>query len=250
MDPNVPSVLRNERSRGPLVPVWRGRKVWRRDAAPLEIAKRAVDVGPISPMAYLPGVAARLPELITGPGKFVLRRWRHDDAEMLEEAVMDSIEHLRPWMPWAADEPLSVMQRRTLIDEWERDWLGGGDVVMGVFVNGSVAGGCGLHHRIGPGGLEIGYWTHSSFLRTGIATSAARLLTDAAFAQADITHVEIHHDQANVASAGIPRKLGFRLVREVRDGADAAAETGLSCEWQLTRDAWDRSRAPLPPGSS
>ncbi|MBO0729615.1 MAG: GNAT family N-acetyltransferase, partial [Acidimicrobiaceae bacterium] len=113
-------------------------------------------------------------------------------------------------------------------------------VVMGVFVNGSVAGGCGLHHRIGPGGLEIGYWTHSSFLRTGVATSAARLLTEAAFARADVTRVEIHHDKANTASAGIPRKLGFQMVRETPDRADAPSELGVSWEWQLTREAWDR----------
>lgn len=163
---------------------------------------------------------------------------------------MDSIEHLRPWMPWAADEPLSVVQRHTLMDEWERDWRAGGDVVMGVFVDGLVAGGCGLHRRIGPGGLEIGYWTHSSFLRTGVATSAARLLTDAAFARADIERVEIHHDRANVASGGIPRKLGFRLVGEAHDGAGAAAESGVSCEWRVTREVWGRARARLPPGHS
>jgi RimJ/RimL family protein N-acetyltransferase len=192
-------------------------------------------------------VAGRLPELIVGPGGLVVRRWLRDDAAILGEAVTESIAHLRPWMSWAADEPLSVDTRRALIGEWERDWLAGGDVLMGVFVDGSVAGGCGLHHRIGPGGLEIGYWTRSSFLRTGVATSAARLLTDAAFARAGVTHVEIHHDKANAASAGVPRKLGFRLVREVRDTPEAPAERGLSCEWRLTREAWDRLHAQPPP---
>jgi ribosomal-protein-serine acetyltransferase len=198
---------------------------------------------------YGSSVADRLPELIHGPGALVLRRWVRVDAEILGEAVMESIEHLRPWMPWAADEPLSVVERRALIGEWERHWLAGGDVVMGIFVNGSAAGGCGLHHRIGPGGLEIGYWTRSSLLRCGIATSAARLLTEAAFARADITHVEIHHDKANAASAGIPAKLGFELIREVRDGRDAPSELGLSCEWQLTREHWDRLHPRPSPGA-
>ena len=146
-------------------------------------------------------------------------------------------------MPWAAHEPLLIEQRRALIGEWERDWQAGGDAVMGVFFNGAIAGGCGLHHRIGPGGLEIGYWTHPRFLRAGIATSAARLLTDAAFARADVTHVEIHHDKANQASAGIPRKLGYRLIREVQDRAEAPGEIGLSCEWQLPREDWERLHA-------
>ena len=192
-------------------------------------------------------MADRLPELVTGPEGFVLRRWLRADAEALGDAIHESIDQLRPWMPWAADEPLSVAERRALIDEWDRNWDSGGDEVLGVFVDGSVAGGCGLHHRVGPGGLEIGYWTHRSFLRTGIATRAARLLTDAAFARADITRVEIHHDKANVASAGIPRKLGFTLVREVHDPVTAPAETGLSCEWQLTREAWATTQPRLSP---
>lgn len=201
-------------------------------------------------MVYVSYVSEHLPELIKGSREFVLRRWRREDAEVLGDAVMESLEHLRPWMPWAADEPLSVAQRHVLIDGWEREWRAGGDLVMGVFINGSVAGGCGLHHRIGPGGLEIGYWTRSSFLRAGIATSAARLLTDAAFGRADITRVEIHHDKANLASAGIPRKLGFQLLREVRDGADAPAEVGLSCKWRLAREAWEQTRLQRPPGCS
>jgi RimJ/RimL family protein N-acetyltransferase len=111
---------------------------------------------------------------------------------------------------------------------------------MGLFLEGVVAGGCGLHHRIGLGGLEIGYWTHPAFLRRGIATAAAGLLTEAAFARAEIARVEIHHDKANQASQGIPRKLGFAFVREVPDEVAAPAEVGISCEWQLTRDDWTR----------
>jgi hypothetical protein len=56
----------------------------------------------------------RLPERIEGDG-LVLRRWREEDAGLLHEAVVDSVEHLRPWMPWIADEPMSVEQRRNLI---------------------------------------------------------------------------------------------------------------------------------------
>src|ERR1700684_748732 len=105
-------------------------------------------------------------------------------------------------------EPLSVTERQALIDSWYPEWLAGGDVVMGVFVDGAVGGGCVLHRRIGPGGLEIGYWTARRFLRQGIATTAAGLLTDAAFSDPAITRVEIHHDLAHHASGGVPRTLG------------------------------------------
>lgn len=191
-------------------------------------------------------MSGRLPEHIVGSDALTLRRWARDDAVQLSEAVTESIEHLRPWMSWIAHEPLSVTDRRALIDSWHQEWLAGGDVVMGVFVDGAVAGGCGLHRRIGPGGLEIGYWTARRCLRQGIATRAAGLLTDAAFADAAITRVEIHHDQANQASAGVPHKLGFGLVRTVVDQIQAPGESGVSCEWQITRQQWPRPRGGRP----
>jgi ribosomal-protein-serine acetyltransferase len=183
---------------------------------------------------------------IVGPDGLTLRRWARDDAAQLGEAVADSVEHLRPWMAWIEREPLSVTERQALIDSWYPEWLAGGDVVMGVFVDGAVAGGCGLHRRIGPGGLEIGYWTARRFLRQGIATTAAGLLTDAAFSDPAITRVEIHHDQANQASAGVPRKLGMRLVRERVDEIQAPGESGISCEWQVTRQQWCALRGGRP----
>jgi ribosomal-protein-serine acetyltransferase len=191
-------------------------------------------------------VSGRLPDFIVGPSALTLRRWTRDDAAQLGEAVADSVEHLLPWMPWIAREPLSVGEREALIDSWGQEWLAGGDVVMGVFVDGAVAGGCGLHRRIGPGGLEIGYWTARRFLRQGIATTAAGLLADAAFSDPAITRVEIHHDKANQASAGVPRKLGLRLAREQVDEIQAPGESGISCEWQVTRQEWHALRAGRP----
>jgi RimJ/RimL family protein N-acetyltransferase len=181
-----------------------------------------------------------LPERVLGAGDLILRRWVRDDAELVAAAVADSIDHLRPWMGWISQEPLSLPQRTALIERWEDEWLRGGDVLMGVFLEGRVAGSCGLHHRIGPGGLELGYWTHPAFLRQGVATSAAGLLTGAAFTVPGIARVEIHHDKANRASAGIPRKLGYRFVGETPDEPEAPADTGLEHQWRLTKQEWTR----------
>jgi ribosomal-protein-serine acetyltransferase len=180
----------------------------------------------------------RLPEQLEGHG-VSLRRWRPDDAALLHRAVVESVEHLRPWMDWVSQEPLSVGERRTMLESWERDWQAGGDVGYAILVEPrTVAGGCGLHHRRGPGTLEIGYWTHPSFLRRGIATAAARLLTDAAFAIPGIERVEIHHDRANLRSRGVPEGLGYELVGEAPDRPAAPAEVGIDCTWRMTREAW------------
>lgn len=189
------------------------------------------------------GRAGTLPQRLPGPGALLLRRWTVGDAEALGRAVAESVGHLRPWMPWVADEPLPSQRRRALIREWGQHWSQGGDVVLGVFIARRIAGGCGLHRRIGPHGLEIGYWTHPAFLRQGVATAAAGVLTEAALALPDITHVEIHHDKANHASAGVPRRLGYRLLEEVPDGAGAPDELGIECRWRMDEQTW-RARRP------
>ena len=186
-------------------------------------------------------MAIVLPERIEGPDGLLLRRWVPDDAEALGRAVADSAEHLRPWMAWIAQEPLAVERRRAMLAEWEQDWAQGGDVILGVFLTGRIAGGCGLHRRIAPDGLEIGYWVHPAFLRRGLATRVASLLADAAFRLPGITHVEIHHDKANRASAGVPRKLGFECLGEVRDEPVAPGELGIEWRWRMDRDRWRRS---------
>ena len=167
-----------------------------------------------------------------------MRRWLPEDAEALSHAVAESIDHLRPWMGWVGQEPTSTEDRRALIEEWERDWSRGGDVVLGIFLANRVIGGCGLHRRIEPDGLEIGYWIHPSFTRRGFATRVARLLTDVALAQSDITHVEIHHDKANIASAGVPRKLGFQFIGEGRDQPEAPGDQGIEWRWRMNKRTW------------
>ncbi len=179
-----------------------------------------------------------LPEQAGARGRLTVRRLRPADAAALGRAVAESLEHLRPWMAWTAQEPLDLPQRRAMLEEWERDWRAGGDVTMGAFLDGALVGGAGIHRRIGAGGLELGYWIHPGHLRRGLATEVALRLTDAAFAVPGITHVEIHHDRANAASRGVAAKLGYELIAEVADGAESPAEEGVECRWRMERDAW------------
>ena len=88
-----------------------------------------------------------------------------------------------------------------------------------MFCHGSeeMAGSFGLHRRVGPGVIVVGYWVHVNYLRRGYATSGAQALTAAAFQLSDVGRVEIHAADENKASAATPRRLGCRLDRvEVR----------------------------------
>jgi RimJ/RimL family protein N-acetyltransferase len=54
----------------------------------------------------------------------------------------------------------------------------------------------------------------------------------------EIEEVDIHCDEANLASAAIPRRLGFRLAQIVDDEVDAPAESGRTMKWVMSRVDW------------
>jgi ribosomal-protein-serine acetyltransferase len=166
-----------------------------------------------------------------------LRRWRAADADLVYRAVTESIDHLRPWMPWAADYDRS--SAADFLRQCEQDWDSGAAFNYAIISGGDIAGSCGLMARIGPGGLEIGYWVHSGYTRRGLATAAAAALAAEAFTIPGIDRVEIVHDAANVASGGIPRKLGFTMIgrRPPQAEQPAGGEDGTDVVWRLTRRA-------------
>jgi RimJ/RimL family protein N-acetyltransferase len=177
-------------------------------------------------------LTARPPERIGGEG-IVLRRPRPEDGDALAEAIAASLEHLRPWMAWADDAATTPERRAAYLERVEQGWESGSDFAFLVLDpdERAVVGAAGLHRRIGPRAIEIGYWVHVDHLGRGVATAVARALTDAALALPDVDRVEIHCDEANVRSAAIPRRLGYRLDRVEDDEVRAPAETGRSMIW-------------------
>jgi ribosomal-protein-serine acetyltransferase len=173
-------------------------------------------------------------EVLTyGPAR--LRRWLATDAGTIYRVVMESLEHLRPWMPWAAE--YSRDDAVGFTTQSEQDWESGVAYQYAITIPDAVVGSCGLMRRIGPGGLEIGYWLHPAYTGRGLATAAAAALVGQAFALQDIDRVEIVHDAANTASGGIPRRLGFTEI-ERRTSAQrpvASGESGVEVVWRLTR---------------
>ena len=146
-------------------------------------------------------------------GPVALHRWRAGagPAAELAQAVTESAELLRPWMPWARGE-YGLADAEQFLDSCEQGWEAGTEFSYAIRSGGELAGGIGLMTRIGAGGLEIGYWVHAGHVRRGLATAATAALTAEAFTLPGITRVEIRHDELNTASGGIPRKLGFTLV--------------------------------------
>ena len=179
-------------------------------------------------------MTARPPERLERDG-VVLRRPQAEDIDAMGAAVAASLEHLRPWMAWADDEATTPNRRREHLERCDAGWADGSDFAYLAVDpgDGAVVGAGGLHRRIGPRAIEIGYWVHVDHVGRGVATAVAGALTEAALALPDVDRVEIHCDEANVRSAAVPRRLGYRLDRIEDDDVTAPAETGRSMVWVL-----------------
>jgi RimJ/RimL family protein N-acetyltransferase len=164
----------------------------------------------------------------------MLRLLRISDARAVARSVRESLEHLRPWMPWADEQSTrETFQRQRLRgarhkaaigDEWQ----------YGLFTadESTVIGAFGLMARKWPHTMEIGYWMHVDHIGHGYAKRASRALTNAALALDDITTVYIRCDEDNVRSAAVPRGLGFtHLTTETRE-PQAPAECGRLMVWE------------------
>jgi RimJ/RimL family protein N-acetyltransferase len=148
-------------------------------------------------------------EVVGGP---VIRCWEPRDAPLLKDAVDSSLEHLRPWMPWAHDEPQSLDEKVSLLRFFRGRFDLGEDFVYGVFAadESMVLGGTGLHTRAGEGALEIGYWIRASHAGRGLGTAVAGALTKVGIASGGAERMDILVDPANEVSRRIPTRLGYR----------------------------------------
>jgi RimJ/RimL family protein N-acetyltransferase len=143
--------------------------------------------------------------------RLVVRCWEPRDAPLLKDAVDSSLDELRPWMPWAREDPKPLAEKTALLRRFRGRFDLGRDFVYGIFSRdeSEAVGGSGLHRRVGEEALEIGYWIRTSRTRQGLCTESTAALTRVAFDVCGVDRVEIRVEPGNEPSVAIPRKLGF-----------------------------------------
>ncbi len=150
--------------------------------------------------------------------RLVVRCYQPSDAPLLDASIRESVEHLKPWMPWAHNEPRPLAARLQSIQRFRGRFDMQEEYIYGIFdpQETKLLGGTGLHPRIGERQLEIGYWLHKDYINRGFITESTAALVKVAFEILHVHRIEIHCAPANYASAAIPRKLGFTYEGTLR----------------------------------
>jgi RimJ/RimL family protein N-acetyltransferase len=162
------------------------------------------------------------------PPRLIVRMPQRSDAAALNAAVLESLDELRPTMPWAQTAPSSAqsdadcrrMQAKFLLRE---------DLTMFAFEReadgseGCFVGGTGLHRidwRVRR--FEVGYWCRSSRQGRGLVSEAVQALTSLAFEHLKARRVEVRMDDTNERSWRVAERCGFALEGVLRSGHTGA----------------------------
>lgn len=150
--------------------------------------------------------------------RVLIRAPRPGDGPALHEAVMESMDNLTPWMPWANPA------RQPHEDElWARQgaakWLLRTDLPLLLFrlSDGFLVGGSGLHRiEWDVPCLEIGYWVRSSLEGQGYITEAVKGVTRFALEEIGAKRLEIRMDAENTRSTAVAERAGYTFEGRLR----------------------------------
>ena len=164
----------------------------------------------------------------------------------LNEAIVESIDDLRVWMPWAQEVPSLeeseeycrrararfVAREDMGVQLWLRDESG---------AQSTLVGGSGLHPRDwNVPSFEIGYWCRTQFQGQGYISEAVRAITQFGFEIADAKRLFIRCDSQNSRSRRVAESCGFQFEGEARSdslSADGKSVRSTLC-FSMLPDQW------------
>jgi ribosomal-protein-serine acetyltransferase len=133
------------------------------------------------------------------------------EGPIINRAICSSIEHLKPWMPFAQKVPTQEESeehcRRSLANFILRE-----DITLSIYSRDRklFLGSTGLHRaNWSVPSFHIGYWICKEFEGKGYVAEATNALTQYAFQCLKARRVEIRCDSENIRSLGVMKRLGF-----------------------------------------
>lgn len=153
--------------------------------------------------------------------RLTLRSARPGDGPVFRAAVLESLDELRPWLPWAANTPeppeAEARMRHAYLEFVARTsfsfltFLRGSNTLVGVTIL--------QYPDWSVPSFEIGYWVRTSFACLGYVTEAVIGLRDYAFNVFGARRLQIVCNTANIRSAAVARRAGFELEGTLHSSA-------------------------------
>jgi len=143
-------------------------------------------------------------------GRVRLRRYRDEDVQALFAAATESIDHMRPWMPWC-HKGYTMEESRQWVEINPVNWGKGSayDFVIEDASTAAFVGGCGLNDiDLRNKRANLGYWVRASRIGEGFAPAATLLLARWALEELALRRVEILVAVGNSRSLRVAEKVG------------------------------------------
>jgi RimJ/RimL family protein N-acetyltransferase len=168
----------------------------------------------------VPPTTIPLPDVFMGR-RVLVRPYELSDAAAVREAIAESRDDLRPWMPWA-DAHQTIEESIDFCARSKGEWILRRNMNMGIWEHAMGEGPTSMAHRyLGGTGFhrinweartfEIGYWLRRTAAGHGFVSESTRVLTRAAFEELEANRLEIRCDSRNVRSRGVAERCGFVL---------------------------------------
>ena len=154
--------------------------------------------------------------------RLIIRCAQPGDGAVLNAAVCDSLEALRPYVPWAGAVP-TLADSESVCRKAQARFRLREDLMMLIFertaggLEGELLGGTGLHRMDWKARrFEIGYWRRTGREGRGIATEAVHAVARLAFDELLAQRVELRIDKLNRPSWRVAERCGFTLEGVMR----------------------------------
>lgn len=137
-----------------------------------------------------------------------IRLYRVEDANPVFEAIEESKDDIRPWMPWCHAE-YSIEDSKSYLTIGVAGFERGEIDDFAVLKDGRFVRACGLNQvNIVEGVANMGYWLRSSETGNGIMPIAAKKVIAWAFENTELNRIEIVAAIGNDRSQRVAEKIG------------------------------------------
>ena len=144
--------------------------------------------------------------------RFIIRPPTVEDVPAIYAAVIESLEELKPWMPWASGYTLDGCEANTraaIAKFITREDL---RYHFHDKTTGELVANSGLHAADWQvPKFEVGYWCRTSKQGQGYVTEGVRALSEMAFEDLGTVRLELQCDERNLKSIAVAERCGYGL---------------------------------------